>query len=303
MRLGTYSDPLSMKRADRVAESLRSMGIEVEIVPFEERPAASYLRTAAGTSLDRALLTGDIQLAQYSLKDIPHDLPAGLVLAAVPRRDDTSDVFIAHPASGISTVKDLREGATVAAPSARQRALLKAWRSDLNVVPVGNDIPELLRTLDEGSPTEGGWDGLVLAAAKLNLFGLQDRITETISTDIMLPAVAQGALGIVTTEKNGEEIARLLNDVPTAVTTSVERAVLLRLGVTSGSPVGVLAQIVGDFVKVSAVVAAADGSRIIQETFGGPLEQGAHLGEALAERLLALGADALLDDTTVGSPL
>lgn len=294
MRLGTFSDDLSFKRADYVAGLLKAAGHDVEIISFEERSAEVDSEEISTNVLDRALLSGSIHLAVYSLKDVPAVLPEGLVLAAVPPREDPLDAFIAHPESGISSLKDLPEGATIAAPSARQRALLKAWRSDLNIVSAGRDIPAQLGLLDESNPRQGGWYGLILAAGKLNRLGLQDRITEKISTDIMLPAVGQGALGIVTTTKNREQMALLLNDVNAAVLTTVERAVLQRLGVGSGAPVGVLAQPIGDMVKVSAVVAAVDGSKTLQEAFAGPLEQGAHLGESLADRLLALGAEALL---------
>lgn len=294
MRLGTFTDHISLKRAEFVVGLLRDAGRDVEIVPFEHPDSEANSEGVITSPLDRALLSGDIQLAVYALKELPPELPDGLILAAIPLREDPSDAFVARAGSGISSMSDLPQGATVAAPSARQRAFLKAWRSDLNVVPAGRDADEQLRNLDESNPQQGGWHGLVLATAKLARIDMQHRITEKISPDILLPAAGQGALGIVTTEKNREWIASTLNDNASAITTTVERAVLQRLGSGQGVTVGVWAQLVGDFVKVSAAVSSPDGSKTLREAFAGPADQSAHLGESLADRLLALGAEALL---------
>jgi hydroxymethylbilane synthase len=305
MRLGTRGSDLARWQAEHVAQRLRQAGHHVEIVVFTtrgdillDRPISEIGDKGLFTDeLDRALTAGDIQLAVHSLKDLPTDLSEEIVLAAVTSREEPWDAFVAHPHFA-GSMGDLPDGAVVATSSLRRRAQLLAWRPDLRVVPVRGNVPTRLDKLDaSGDPGQGGWHGLVLAAAGLVRLGQEQRITERIDVEVMLPAVGQGALGIVAARAD-EDVMALLEDVladPQATAaTAAERALLRRLEGGCQVPVGAYASVDGDELYLAAAIASLDGSAVVRDDTRGPVGDPATLGTSLAEHLLERGGDRIL---------
>ncbi len=306
MKIGTRGSALALWQAHHVADRLRAAGHEAELVTFTTKgdrildvPLAEIGDKGLFThALDEALLGGEIDLAVHSLKDLPTALPGGLVLAAVTERADPRDAFVAHPGFG-GDLADLPRGATLATSSLRRQAQLLAWRPDLRVVPVRGNVPTRIAKLDaSGPPAAGGWHGVILAAAGLVRLGLEDRVRERIGPAIMLPAVGQGALGVVCAEGDGATAAALrevLADGAATAAATAERALLRRLEGGCQVPVAAWAQVEEGALRLDGAVVALDGSQSVRGAVSGsPADAGA-LGIALAERLVDAGAGAILD--------
>jgi hydroxymethylbilane synthase len=299
LRLGTRGSALALWQADHVQHMLESAGCRVEqerITTQGDRILDRPLAQIEGKSLftrelDRALLEGRIDLAVHSLKDLPSRMPEGLVLGAVSRRENPFDAFIAHP-DYEGTLDQLPPGATIATSSLRRTAQLKAWRPDLEIVPVRGNVDTRLARLDASS-----WQGIVLAAAGLLRLGLEDRIHTLFDTRLMVPAVGQGALGIVCAETN-TALRDLLNeyvhDAETAACVRSERAFLAMLEGSCHVPVGALAQSTPEGIVLEGLVASLDGRDVIRDRE--PVDSNApeQAGINLARRLLARGAAEIL---------
>lgn len=305
MRIGTRSSALALWQANHVADRLRAVGHAAEIVTFTTKgdrildvPLAEIGDKGLFThELDRALLDGAIHLAVHSLKDLPTTLPAGLTLAAVTERAEPWDAFIAHP-DFAGSLADLPEGATLATSSLRRQAQLLAWRPDLRIVPVRGNVPTRLQKLDaSGAPEAGGWHGVILATAGLVRLGLEDRIRERIDPAVMLPAVGQGALGVVCAEEDVDTASALaaLGDADTTAAVTAERSLLRRLEGGCQVPVAAWARMDSGSLHLDGAVAALDGSELVRDAVSGSPEEAASLGVALAERLLEAGASSILD--------
>lgn len=299
--LGTRGSALALRQARLVRSRLEDLGYHVELAVIRttgdrilDVPLSDVGDKGLFTKeLDLAVLDGTIHLAVHSLKDLPTRQPAGLTIAAVTEREDPRDAFIAHPSfSGL--LADVPLGATLATASLRRRSQLKAWRADVDVVPVRGNVDTRLAKLDEGR-----WTGIVLAAAGLNRLGRSARITETIDTDVMLPAVGQGALAVVCAEE--DEATRVLlretihdADVHDAVV--AERALLRRLEGGCSVPVGGYAQVNRGHLTLEGCVADLDGRRVYRGKREGGAEEAEAIGTDLAEELLAAGADKILEE-------
>ncbi len=238
--------------------------------------------------IEEALLEGRIDLAVHSVKDLQAELPAGLRLAAILPRQDPRDALVAR---GGGTVKDLPEKTTVGASSLRRQAQLKRLRADLEPVPIRGNVDTRLKKLEAG---ECG--ALLLAACGLIRLGLQDRISERISTDQMLPAPGQGALGIQVREEDREVVrfVEAVNDPDSDLEVKAERALLKALGGGCQVPMGALAKVQGENLSMSAVVLSPDGRKAIREQIVGSAQAAEKLGKDLASHLRAAGADRLL---------
>jgi hydroxymethylbilane synthase len=232
--------------------------------------------------IEEALLDGRAQLAVHSLKDLPTELPEGLVLAAVPVRQDARDAVIGR------TLAELPQGAKVGTSSLRRSAQLRHLRPDLAIESVRGNLDTRLRKLDEGQ-----YDAILLAAAGLNRLGWAERIAELLPADVMCPAVGQGALAIETVA--GFALPPVLDDAATHTAVLAERAVLHALGGGCQVPIGAHATVNGDRLRIQGIVAAADGSRIIRASAEGEAAKAAELGRSLAAELMELGARELLE--------
>lgn len=235
--------------------------------------------------LEDALLDGRVDVAVHSLKDMPTELPPGLMLAAVPEREDARDALVGKP------LDELAPGAKVGTSSLRRAAQLKAHRPDLHIETIRGNLDTRLRKLDEGL-----YDAIILAAAGLRRLGWGDRISQLLPVDIMCPAVGQGALAIET--RNGTDRASLicasLTHRETLLAVQAERALLEHLGGGCQVPIGAHARVEGDTLHLRAIVAHPDGTQIVRRETEGPAARAALLGAQLARELLSAGADKLL---------
>jgi hydroxymethylbilane synthase len=236
--------------------------------------------------IEEALLAGEADLAVHSMKDLPTSLPEGLMVAAVPEREDPRDAIAGKKFA------ELQPGSKVGTSSLRRAAQLLALRPDLKIEPLRGNLDTRLRKLSEGL-----YDAIVLAAAGLKRMGWEDRIAEILSTDYLCPAVGQGALAVETRADGGPaaELCRQLDHAPTRAAVTAERAVLAGLGGGCQVPIGAYAQIAEEELRLTAVVCTPDGERLIRRNLAGGADQPEALGRRLARELLDAGADEILE--------
>lgn len=298
IRIATRKSELALWQARHVAEKLESVaGVSgVELVPLSTRGDEildKSLQKIGGKGLfikelEVAMQSGHADIAVHSMKDVPADMPAGFCIAAVLDRADPTDALVSGDGTPFT---DLPNGARIGSSSLRRQAQLRAMRPDLNVVPLRGNVNTRLATL-----AAGDYDAIILATAGLQRLGLDRHITESFTPGKMLPAAAQGVIGIECLEGQRDLIAVLqqIEHPSSVVTTAAERAVAARLNASCQSPVASFAELDGDTLTVRALVASEDGQTIIRARVAGDGSNAAALGEAAAEQLLAEGAGDLL---------
>ena len=232
--------------------------------------------------IEEALLDGRADLAVHSLKDLPTELPEGLILAAVPVREDPRDAVVGRK------LADLPPGAKVGTSSLRRAAQLRQLRPDLQVESVRGNLDTRLRKLDEGQ-----YDAILLAAAGLKRLGWGHRIAEILAPEQMCPAVGQGALAIET--RSGFDGVAMLDHADTHTAVMAERAVLGALGGGCQVPIGAYATVSQGRVTLLAIVAAPDGTQVVRAEAEGASADAAEIGARLAADLLARGARQILE--------
>ena len=240
--------------------------------------------------IEEALLRKDVDLAVHSMKDVPSELPDELHLGIIPLRENPFDAFISNTCSSLN---ELPQGAKVGTSSLRRRAQLAAIRPDLNIEDLRGNLDTRLRKLDEGQ-----YEAIILAAAGLNRLGMSNRTTGYFTSIEMLPAVGQGALGIELRKEDAELLAGLafLNDDKTTVAVTAERSFLIRLEGGCQVPIGAFAEVNGDQVTLTGLVASVDGTEVIKRSMSGATNEAQALGLQLAEQLLDLGGREILDE-------
>jgi len=295
--IGSRGSALALWQANHIAAELAKLGAatRLEIIKttgdkITDVPLASVGGKGLFTKeIEEALLAKSIDLAVHSLKDVPTALPAGLTLAAFPPREDPRDAWIGKP------LAQMKSGDRVGTSSLRRAAQLKALRPDLLIENLRGNVDTRLRKLDEGH-----YDAIVLAASGLKRLGWQDRIQELIDPSVMCPAVGQGSLAIETREDNGtgHVFAGKLDHAPTRAAVTAERSLLATLEGGCQVPIGAYATLEGSTIRLRAIVASVDGSRIIRdEIFGRDELRGNDplaVGRILGERLLMSGAREIL---------
>jgi hydroxymethylbilane synthase len=296
IRIGTRASALALVQATAVGDALRARGHEVQIVPMKtegDRLATARLAAVGGKGLfvreiEDALLAGDVDVAVHSLKDLPAELPEGLMLAAYPAREDARDVLVGRGPGGLA---GLRTGAVIGTSSPRRRALILAARPDLAVEPLRGNVDTRLRKLDEGV-----CDATVLALAGLRRLGIAPPHVEPLDVDTFVPAVGQGVLAL---ESRGDDdrvraVLRALDDAATRACAIAERSFLARLGASCVTPVAAHAVMEGSRVVMRALVVSEDGKQRIDERGAAPAAEASALGRRLADGLLAQGAASLV---------
>ena len=240
--------------------------------------------------LEDAMLEGEVDIAVHSLKDMPTEVPSGLIISAITKRFDVGDAIVS---SKYEALADLPKGAKVGTSSLRRKAQLLHERSDLDIHDLRGNVGTRLDKLESEN-----FDAVILAVAGLKRLGFGDRITEVIDQKIMLPAVGQGALAIETREDDKAIRARIdfLNDPSTVTAAKAERAFLSRVQGGCQVPVGVYATEVKAGLHVEAVIASLDGMRLYRAGIDGAREEAEHLGTKLAEKLLDDGGRAILKE-------
>lgn len=297
-RIGTRGSQLALFQANWVKEQLEQARLRVTLVKIQttgDKIQDAPLAKVGGKGLfvkeiEEALLEERIDLAVHSIKDVPTEFPEGLRLSAVTKREDPRDAFVSRQGASL---KDLPPGARVGTSSLRRQAQLLHFRDDLRIVPLRGNLDTRLKKLNALN-----LDGIVLACAGLRRLGLAERITEILPTDISLPAIGQGALGIETRAGDGEveERIRFLNDPDSSVAISAERALLKRLEGGCQVPIAAFARIENHTIKMDGMVGTVDGKRLVKHHSEGPIEKAEVLGAELAEFLLRAGAGEILEE-------
>jgi hydroxymethylbilane synthase len=293
VRIGTRGSPLALAQAREVRERLEAahgpgqLACEVRAIKtsgdrIQDRP----LSEAGGKGLftkeiEEALIAGEIDLAVHSMKDMPTLLPAGLTIACYLPREDVRDAFVS---AKVSTLAELAAGAVVATSSLRRQAQVRWLRPDLAVVPMRGNVDTRLRKLEAGEA-----DATLLACAGLKRLGLEERITSAMPVDQMLPAVAQGAIGV---EARADDlvIAQLLaaiNHQSTALAVTAERAFLAKLDGSCRTPIAGLAELDGGRLTFRGMILTPDGGQCHATRREGRPEEAITMAEDAAAELLA----------------
>jgi hydroxymethylbilane synthase len=300
LRIATRKSQLALWQAEHVAALLREAhpGLAIELVPLVTQGDRIQDRTLAAIGgkglfikeLEVAIEELRADIAVHSMKDVPADLPEGLVIGAVLTRADPRDALVTT--SRIARIEDLPQNAIVGTSSLRRQAQLRALRPDLRIESLRGNVDTRIRKLEAG-----GMDAIVLACAGLIRLGLESRITARLDPKVCLPAVTQGVIGIECrrSDTRTAELLQSLEDQSTRVGMEAERAFAARLGGSCQSPIAAYAQLQADRVTLEGLVAEPDGSRLWRDSATGTGGNPAAIGRQLADRMLATGAGPLLE--------
>lgn len=299
IRIATRKSALALWQAGHVADRLREMdGIgQVELVPMSTRGDEILdrsLQKVGGKGLfikelELALSEGRADIAVHSMKDVPARLPEAFAIAAVLERANPADALVGR---NLMRLEALDPGARVGSSSLRRQAQLRRLRPDLRIEPLRGNVNTRLAKLEAGD-----FDAIVLAAAGLERLGLAKHISQLFTAEEMLPAAAQGVLGIECRAGDASLLERMaaLNDAATAATTAAERAIAERFNASCQSPVAAYARLSGDELTLAALVATPDGRICLRDSLCGKADCAVDIGRALAERMLGHGARDILD--------
>ncbi len=301
--IGTRGSELALWQARHVGELLKSRfpDIDVEIKKVKttgdkilDSPLSKIGDKGLFTKeLDIALLEKEIDIAVHSLKDIPTEISEELIISAVLRREDVRDIFIPNPRSPHRKMKDIPVGGEVATGSLRRRCQLLHLRPDLTIKEIRGNLNTRINKL-----TESSWTGMILAYAGVSRLGMKDVIGEIIPVSVILPAVGQGAIGILS-RRNDPSILSIVNSLdhePTHIATFAERALLRHLEGGCQIPIGAYAAMTGNHLSVQAIVGDLKGEELIRDSVSGASDDYENLGIQLAEKLIEKGAGKILDE-------
>jgi hydroxymethylbilane synthase len=299
IRLGSRGSKLALWQAEFIQfEIERRTGRKVEITRIKTTGDMILdvpLAKVGGKGLfvkeiEEALLSGGIDLAVHSMKDVPTDLPDRLAIVAITRREDPRDAFLSVK---YRKFEELPQGAKLGTSSLRRQTQLLGLRPDLSVETLRGNLDTRIRKMEEGR-----YDAIILAAAGLRRLGWEAKITEYIPEDMSLPAIGQGALGIEirADDPDTREAVSFLNDRDTAFAVRAERGFLKRLEGGCQVPIASYGRTEGDGIFLKGMVGRPDGSEIIRGSARGSTFDPEALGVGLAEQLLARGAKEILDE-------
>ena len=303
VKIGTRGSDLALWQAHYVKTELQrhnpNVDFEISVISTTGDQIMDVALSKIGDKglftrqIETSLLSGEIDLAVHSLKDLQTSQPDGLRIGAVCEREIPNDAFISRDGRSID---ELPTGARVATGSLRRRSQLLHHRPDLIVEELRGNVPTRLRKFDESE-----LDGMILAYAGLNRLGYADRITQIIPADLMLPAVGQGAVAIEICDGNDEinEMVATLDHAETRVCVRAERAFLRQLEGGCQVPIGGLATVEGDTLTLTGFVGSLDGAVSFRESVQGGKDSPEDIGVRLAEILIERGARELLDRARV----
>ena len=300
LRLGTRGSMLARAQTALVAARLKelNLGLAVEEVIVRTRGDAmlgSPIHELGGKGLfvkeiEDALLRGEIDAAVHSLKDLPSELPEGLILASIPEREEPWDALVSR---GGESIRGLAPGSRIGTSSLRRIAQIRRYRRDLEIVELRGNVDTRLKKVATGEA-----DAAVLALAGLKRLGLEERATESIAPELMLPAAGQGALAIET-RADDAATRRLVEELEHPVTKQAvmaERAVMARLEGGCQLPLAVFAENRKSGFLIKTRLASVDGERMVEKERTGRPDDAARLAEDLAEDVLASGGAEILRD-------
>ncbi|HEX8924540.1 MAG TPA: hydroxymethylbilane synthase [Terriglobales bacterium] len=296
LRIGSRGSQLALWQAHHISALLREQGheIELQIIKTTGDKITDVALAKVGTKgmftkeIEEALDANQIDLAVHSLKDLPTELAGPFEIAAITKRVDPRDAFLSIK---YDSVEALPQGAKVGTSSLRRQAQIKQFRPDLDIHPLRGNVDTRVRKLEEGV-----YDAIILAAAGLKRLGKTQHIKQIIPADMMTSAAGQGALGIEI--RKGDTVMRehlkFLNDPDAFAATTCERALLNQLGGGCQVPIGAFAEVENGTIKLTAICAHPDGSKLLREVQQGtdPVEVGERTGKILLDR----GADAILQE-------
>jgi hydroxymethylbilane synthase len=299
LKIGTRGSPLALYQANetrnrlKAAHGLSDEDIEIVVITttgdrIRDRPLSEIGGKGLFTKeIEEALFAKDIHLAVHSMKDMPARLPDGLIMAALLPREDVRDAFLSPVAK---TIEDLPKGAVVGSSSVRRGAQLKRIRPDIEVIQFRGNVETRLQKLADGVA-----QATFLAAAGLNRLGLAGKITSLVPTDVMLPAVAQGCIGIETREDDAETRAILsaINHETSAIAVNCERAFLAALDGSCRTPLAGHAVIENGAVKFRGHALTLDGVHCFETTREGSPADAARMGRDAGEQVKAEGGSLI----------
>ena len=298
LRIATRKSQLALWQAEYVRKMLLSLNpeLEVELVKMTtqgDKILDTPLAKVGGKGLfvkelETGLLNGDADIAVHSMKDVPVELPDGLHLSVICPREDPRDAFVSNQYANFEA---LPQGARLGTSSLRRQSQMAALRPDLKIISLRGNVNTRLKKLDNGE-----YDAIILAAAGLIRLEMQNRITQYLGTEVSLPAIGQGAVGIEC-RRDDEWVNTLLaplNDINTAIRIRAERAMNHCLNGGCQVPIAGYAEINHGVILLRGLVATPDGTQLIHGEIAGPPEDAEYLGRVLGEDLLARGADKIL---------
>ena len=304
IRIGTRGSPLALAQAEEVrrrlsaAHGLAPEAIETIVIRtsgdrIQDRPLSEIGGKGLFTKeIEEALLAGGIDLAVHSMKDVPTVLPDGLEIASLLPREDVRDAFLSPHAASFA---ELPHGAVVGTSSLRRQAQVLRARPDLRVVGFRGNVETRLRKLSEGVA-----DATLLACAGLNRLGLGHKVTAPIATDVFLPAIAQGAVGLEIRSTDGRirRLVAALDHGPTSLCIAAERAFLARLDGSCRTPIAGLAELAGDRLRLRGLILSPDGREAHATERTGLAADGPAMGRDAAAELLAKAGPHFLGTST-----
>ncbi|MCX8602573.1 MULTISPECIES: hydroxymethylbilane synthase [unclassified Gilliamella] len=304
IRIATRKSPLALWQANFVKQQLETFhpSLVVELVPMVTQGDVlleSPLSKIGGKGLfvkqlEQAIMNGQADIAVHSIKDIPAVFPQGLTLSTVCQRDEMRDALISNQYQHLD---ELPHGAVVGTSSLRRQCQLRAKYPHLQIKDLRGNVGTRLTKLDNQE-----YDAIILAAVGLKRLGLQNRIKQYIDTDLILPAVGQGAIGIESRadDKTLSELLAPLEDKNSRICIEAERAMNLALQGGCQVPIACLSQLENDSLTLRGLVGRIDGSEMIKAEITGDFTQAEALGRQLADNLLAQGAKAILAELNGG---
>ena len=297
--IGTRGSPLALRQSNWVRETLSGFYPHLRIVMKEIRTTGDKildcpLSAIGGKGLfvkeiEEALLEKRIDIAVHSMKDMPGDLPGGLMIGAVPVREDPRDVLISRDRC---LLRDIPDRKSIGTSSLRRKAQLLHQRPDLQIIPLRGNLDTRIKKIESE-----GLAGVVLAAAGIHRMGLQNKISQYLDLETCLPAVGQGALALEIREGDPwfKDLVRVIHDEVTALCTQAERAFLKGLQGGCQVPIAGHARIEGGRLILQGLIAGLDGRELFKDQVEGPPTDPINLGNRLAERLLLTGGKEVLD--------
>ena len=300
--IGTRGSQLALWQAEWVKKELihhhPKLQVEIEIIKTTgdkilDSPLSKICDKGLFTKeIEQALLDHRVDLAVHSLKDLPTNLPEGLTIGAITKREDVRDVFISHPQKKYKQFTDVPESAKIATGSLRRKCQLLSWRPDLEIIELRGNLNTRFAKLEASD-----WDGMILAYAGVVRLGFGDRITEVLPVDKILPAVGQGALGIEIREENKtlKNYLQPLASEATTYSTLGERAFLHSLQGGCQIPIGAYVRIEKNEFIMDGLIGSLDGKKILRGKIAGKPEDAENLGRQLAKTLAESGGKEILD--------
>ncbi len=301
LRIGTRASQLALWQANWVRAELEKRYPELEVTLTKIKTQGDKildvpLAMVGGKGLfvkeiEEAMLRGEVDIAVHSMKDVPTIFPEGLALRCITKREDPRDIVILRP--GLQSWRDIPQGGRIGTSSLRRKSQLLHLRPDLQMLDIRGNVETRIRKL-----TDDDLDAVVLAAAGMKRLGFAGMISEYLDPEVSLPAIGQGALGLESRidDEETNSLIDFFNHPETAYPVIAERAMLRHLEGGCQVPIASYGTVSGDTLRVTGVVASVDGVELLKKTLTGPVADAEKIGVSLAEDLLVMGADKILNE-------